>query len=87
MFSANDYGPGPGRRAQKLLGRDLGDRSFWALGQGPYPSRLHIWQPTIRLASYVNKGKQNGGKYINFLFVSVSIWREFVWLEQGSDKR
>ena len=26
-----DMGPGPGPRAQKLLGWDLGDRSFWAL--------------------------------------------------------
>ena len=32
-----DMGPGPGTRAQKLLGRDLGDRSFWALGPGPGP--------------------------------------------------
>ena len=32
-----DMGPGPGPRAQKLLGRDLGDRSFWALGPGPGP--------------------------------------------------
>ena len=33
------HGPGPGTtsRAQKLLGRDLGDCSFWALGPGPGP--------------------------------------------------
>ena len=33
MFSHDGYGPGT--RAQKLLGRDLGDRSFWALGPDP----------------------------------------------------
>ena len=32
-----DMGPGPGPRAQKLLGRGLGARSFWALGPGPGP--------------------------------------------------
>ena len=35
MFSHNGYGPR--LRAPKLLGRDLGDRSFWALGPGPGP--------------------------------------------------
>ena len=30
-----EMGPKPGLRAQKLLGRDLEDRSVWALGPGP----------------------------------------------------
>ena len=32
-----DVGPGPRTKAQKLLGRDLGARSFWPLGPGPGP--------------------------------------------------
>ena len=32
-----DMGPGRRTNAQKLLGRGLGARSFWALGRGPGP--------------------------------------------------
>ena len=35
MLSHNGYGPET--KAQKLLGRGLGARSFWALGLGPGP--------------------------------------------------
>ena len=35
MFSHNGYSPGARTKAQKLLGRGLGARSFWAVGLGP----------------------------------------------------
>ena len=37
MFIHNGYGPGPRTRAEKLLDRGLGARSFWALVLGPGP--------------------------------------------------
>ena len=56
-----DMGLGP--RTQKLLGRDLGDRSSWALGLGPGPIN-------IMAAHMCIKGKQ----YVQNIYIYICIY-------------
>ena len=61
-----DMGPGGRPEAQKLLGRDLGGSSFWALGPAPGPISIMAEHMRIKGNEYaINRQSKTGSRNYN----------------------